>query len=54
MIKFEVRIKELVENYIPTWACWSNRCSLSGGCFANKIGILHRRLLAIVRDDDVC
>jgi hypothetical protein len=36
------------------WPCWWNRCSLSGGSFASKLGILHRRLLAIVRDDDVC
>src|SRR5947199_10423383 len=36
----------------PIWRCWSNRCSLSGGCYAN--GVLHRRLLAVVRDDDVC
>jgi hypothetical protein len=20
----------------PTWPFWSNRCSLSGGCFANR------------------
>ncbi len=33
---------------------WSNRCSLSGGCFASRSVILHRRLLAIVRDDEVC
>ena len=38
----------------PIWPFWSNRCSLSGGCFASRLGILHRRLLAIVRDDDVC
>ena len=34
-LKFEARIKELVEN-LPTWPLWSNRCSLSGGCFANS------------------
>ena len=34
-VKFEARIKELVENF-PTWRCWSNRCSLSGGCCANR------------------
>ena len=51
--KFEARIKELVKN-LPTWRHWSNRCLLSDGYFANKIGILHRRLLAIVRDDEVC
>ena len=35
MAKFEARIKELVEN-LPTWPFWSNRCSLSGGCFASR------------------
>jgi transposase len=34
-VKFEARIKELVEN-LPTWRCWSNRSSLSGGCYANR------------------
>ena len=29
-VKFEARIKELVEN-LPDLADWSNRCSLSGG-----------------------
>ena len=38
----------------PTWLSWSNHCSLSGGCYAEQIVILHRRLLAIVRDDEVC
>ena len=36
------------------WRFWSNRCSLSGGRFASRSVILHRRLLAIVRDDEVC
>jgi transposase len=34
-VKFEARIKELVEN-LPDLAYWSNRCSLSGGCYANR------------------
>jgi hypothetical protein len=34
-VKFEARIRELVEN-LPTWRCWSSRCSLSGGRFANR------------------
>ena len=33
--RFEARIKELIENS-PTWLCWSNRCSLSGGYFASN------------------
>jgi transposase len=38
----------------PTWPYWSSRCSLSAGYFANRSAFLHRRLLAVVRDDDVC
>ena len=34
-VKFEVRIKEL-SRASPTWPCWSSRCSLSGGCCANR------------------
>jgi transposase len=34
-VKFEARIKELVEN-LPIWPCWSSRCSLSGGSFASS------------------
>jgi hypothetical protein len=29
-VKFEARIRELVEN-LPIWRCWSNRYSSSGG-----------------------
>ena len=34
-MKFEARIRELVES-LPTWRFWSNRCSLSGGCYGNR------------------
>ena len=34
-VKFEARIKELVEN-LPDLAGWSNHCSLSGGRCANR------------------
>ena len=34
-LKFEARIKELVEN-LPDLLSWSNHCSLSGGCYANR------------------
>jgi len=34
-VKFEARIKELVEN-LPTLSCWSNRYSLSDGCCASS------------------
>ena len=37
-----------------TWPYWSSRCWSSGVAFGNRFGILHRRLLIIVRDDDVC
>ena len=52
-VKFEARIKELVEN-LPDLASWSSRCSLSDGRCASRLAVLHRRLLAIVRDDEVC
>ena len=52
-VKFEARIRELVEN-LPDLVCWSSRCSLSGGRFANRSSSWHCRLLAIVRDDEVC
>ena len=38
----------------PTWQRWSNRCSLSRRTLREQFCILHRRLLAIVRDDEVC
>src|SRR5262245_36987196 len=34
-VKFEARIKELVEN-LPDLTVWSSRCSLSGGRFTNR------------------
>ena len=34
-VKFEARIKELVEN-LPDFPSWSNHCSLSGGRYANR------------------
>ena len=34
-VKFEARIKSLSRTS-PTWRHWSNRCSLSGGCSANR------------------
>ena len=35
MAKFETRIKGWSRTY-PIWRCWSNRCSLYGGCYANR------------------
>ena len=34
-VKFEARIKELVETF-PTWRYWWNRFSSPGGCYANR------------------
>ena len=34
-LKFEARIKDLSRTS-PTWLSWSNHCSLSGGCYANR------------------
>ena len=52
-VKFEARIKELVEN-LPDLA---TSCRSAAHCPAGasrEIGTLHRRLLTIVRDDEVC
>jgi len=52
-VKFEVRIRELVEN-LPDLAELVEPLLIVRGVLREQIGILHRRLLAIVRDDDVC
>src|SRR5665647_2597698 len=52
-VRFEARIKELVEN-IPDLAVLVEPLLVVRGVLREQIGILHRRLLAIVRDDDVC
>jgi transposase len=51
--KFEARIKELVEN-LPDLALLVEPLLVVRRVLRDQIGILHRRLLAIVRDDDVC
>jgi transposase len=51
--KFETRIKELVEN-LPDLAVLVEPLLVVRRVLREQIGILHRRLLAIVRDDDVC
>src|SRR6188472_50834 len=53
MVKFEARIKELVEN-LPDLALLAEPLLVVRRTLREQIGILHRRLLAIVRDDDVC
>jgi transposase len=52
-LKFEARIKELVEN-LPDLALLVEPLLIVRRVLREQIGVLHRRLLAIVRDDDVC
>jgi transposase len=51
--KFEARIKELVED-LPDLAALVEPLLIVRRVLREQIVILHRRLLAIVRDDDVC
>ena len=52
-VKFEARIKELVEN-IPDLAVLVEPLLIVRRVLREQVIVLHRRLLAIVRDDDVC
>jgi transposase len=52
-IKFEGRIKELIEN-LPDLAVLVEPLLVVRRVLREQIGVLHRRLLAVVRDDDVC
>jgi transposase len=52
-VKFEARIKELVEN-LPDLVVLVEPLLIVRRALREQIGILHRRLLVIVRDDDVC
>src|SRR6187551_2707568 len=52
-VKFEARIKELVEN-VSDLVVLVEPLLLVRRVLREQIGILHRRLLVIVRDDDVC
>src|SRR5262245_19933610 len=52
-VKFEVRIRELVEN-LPDLAVLVEPLLIVRRTLREQIVILHRRLLAIVRDDEVC
>jgi transposase len=52
-VKYETRIKELVEN-LPDLAVLVEPLLIVRRVIREQLGILHRRLLAIVRDDDVC
>jgi transposase len=52
-VKFEARIKELVEN-LPDLAVLIEPLLIARRVLWEQIGILHRRLLAIARNDEVC
>ena len=52
-VRFEARIKELVENF-PDLVVLIEPLLIVRRVLREQLGILHRRLLAIVRDDDVC
>ena len=52
-VKFEARIKELVEN-LPDLAMLIEPLLVVRRVLREQLAILHRRLLAIVRDDEVC
>jgi len=52
-VKFEARINKLVEN-LPDLAVLVEPLLIVRRVLREQLGILHRRLLAIVRDDDVC
>jgi transposase len=52
-VKFETLIKELVDN-LPELAVLVEPLLIVRRVLREQIGILHRRLLAVVRDDDVC
>src|SRR5947208_6187775 len=52
-VKFETRIKELVEN-LPDLVVLVEPLLIVRRVIREQLGILHRRVLAIVRDDDVC
>jgi transposase len=51
--KFEARIRELVEG-IPDLAALIEPLLVVRRVLREQVGILHRRLLSIVRDDEVC
>jgi transposase len=51
--RFEARIKELVEN-LRDLVMLVKPLLIVRRALREQIGILHPRLLAIVRDDDVC
>ena len=53
MVKFEARIRDLVED-LPDMAVLVEPLLVVRRVLREQLGVLHRRLLAIVRDDEVC
>jgi transposase len=53
MVKFEARIRDLVEG-LPDLAVLVEPLLVVRLVLREQLGVLHRRLLAIVRDDEVC
>jgi transposase len=53
MARFEARIKELIEN-LPDLAALVEPLLIVRRVLRDQIAVLHRRLLAVVRDDEVC
>ena len=51
--RFEARINDLIENF-PDLAVLVEPLLVVRRVLREQLGILHRRLLAVVRDDDVC
>ena len=51
--RFEARIKELIQN-LPDLAVLVEPLLVVRRVLRQQLGILHRRLLAVVREDDVC
>ena len=52
-VKFEARTKELVED-VPDLAVLVEPLLIVRRVLREQLGILHRRVLAVVRDDEVC
>jgi len=52
-VRFEARIRELVED-LPDLAVLIEPLLVVRRVLRDQVGILHRRLLAVVRDDEVC
>jgi transposase len=52
-VKFETRIRELVES-LPDLAVMVEPLLIVRRVVREQLGVLHRRLLAVVQDDDVC